>query len=73
MGILCDSQIRELIGKTENFDLLQGHIEVDEMFFGSKYAAKGKGRGANQDYKEVVMGLKERHTGRMIARARTRS
>jgi transposase-like protein len=50
-------KIRELIASTEGFDLLQGHIEVDEAYVGGKRPGK-RGRGA--EGKTIVVGMKER-------------
>jgi transposase-like protein len=49
-------KIRELIASTKNFDLLSGHIEVDEAYVGGKRPGK-RGRGA--EGKTVVVGMKE--------------
>ena len=38
-------KIRELIGSTENFDMLQGHVEMDEAYVGGRRPGK-RGRGA---------------------------
>lgn len=50
-------QIRDLIGKADNFDMLQGHVELDEAYVGGHRPGK-RGRGAAG--KTIVMGLKER-------------
>jgi transposase len=50
-------QIRKLIVSTEGFDLLQGHVEVDEAYVGGHRPGK-RGRGA--EGKTIVVGIKER-------------
>ncbi|MFC4725964.1 IS1595 family transposase [Glycocaulis abyssi] len=50
-------QIRKLMGSVDNFELLQGHVEMDEAYVGGKRSGK-RGRGA--EGKTIVMGLKER-------------
>ena len=50
-------QIRKLMGSVDNFELLQGHVELDEAYVGGKRSGK-RGRGA--EGKTIVMGLKER-------------
>ena len=50
-------QIRTLIASTDDFDLLQGHVEVDEAYVGGKRPGK-RGRGA--EGKTIVVGMKER-------------
>ncbi|MFN3627962.1 MAG: IS1595 family transposase [Parvibaculum sp.] len=54
-------QIRKLMGDTEGFAILQGHVELDEAYVGGRRPGK-RGRGA--EGKTIVMGLKERD-GRM--------
>lgn len=49
------NRIRKLIGSTQNFDLMQGHVELDEAFIG------GRRKRASRDNKTIVMGLKERN------------
>lgn len=49
-------KIRELIGSTQDFDLLQGHVEMDETYVGGRRPGK-RGRGA--EGKTIVMGMKE--------------
>lgn len=51
-------QIRKLMANADNFELLKGHVEMDETFVGGKN--KGGGRGRGMDNKTIVMGLKER-------------
>ncbi|WP_439494661.1 IS1595 family transposase [Bosea sp. (in: a-proteobacteria)] len=50
-------QIRILMGKADGFDILQGHVELDEAYVGGHRPGK-RGRGAAG--KTIVMGLKER-------------
>lgn len=50
-------QIRDLIGKADGFEMLQGHIEADEAYVGGRRPGK-RGRGAAG--KTIVMGMKER-------------
>jgi transposase-like protein len=50
-------QIRKLIAETDGFELLQGHVELDEAYVGGKRPGK-RGRGAAG--KTIVMGLAER-------------
>jgi transposase-like protein len=50
-------QIRVLMGNADNFEMLQGHVELDEAYVGGHRAGK-RGRGAAG--KTIVMGLKER-------------
>ena len=54
-------QIRELMGKATGFEMLSGHIELDEAYVGGKRPGK-RGRGAAG--KTIVFGMKERE-GRM--------
>lgn len=56
-------QIRILMGKADGFEMLQGHVELDEAYVGGRRPGK-RGRGAAG--KTIVMGLKERG-GRMTA------
>lgn len=56
-------KIRELIGSVDAFDLMQGHVELDEAYVGGHRAGK-RGRGAAG--KTIVMGMKE-HGGQMRA------
>lgn len=51
-------KIRELIGSLEDFDLLQGHVEMDETYVGGRRSGGKRGRGA--EGKTIVMGMKER-------------
>lgn len=54
-------QIRKLMAQTDGFELLRGHVEVDEAYVGG-YRAGKRGRGAEN--KTIVLGMKERG-GRM--------
>lgn len=54
-------QIRDLMGAVDGFEMLQGHVELDEAYVGGRRSGK-RGRGA--EGKTIVMGLKERD-GRM--------
>jgi transposase len=59
-------QIRTLMAKADGFEILQGHVELDETIVGGHQTfADKRALGTN---KTVVMGLKERG-GRMIAMA----
>jgi transposase len=51
-------QIRILMAKADNFEMLKGHVEMDETFVGGRNTGGGRGRG--MDNKTIVMGLKER-------------
>lgn len=51
-------QIRKLIGSTQNFELLQGHVELDETYVGGKRSGGKPGRGAPG--KTIVMGIAQR-------------
>lgn len=50
-------KIRELIASVSDFDMLQGHVEMDETYIGGHRPGK-RGRGA--EGKTIVMGMKER-------------
>lgn len=50
-------QIRDLMAKADGFEMLQGHVEVDEAYVGGHRPGK-RGRGAAG--KTIVMGLHER-------------
>lgn len=50
-------QIRQLMAGAEGFELLQGHVEVDEAYVGGHRPGK-RGRGAKG--KTIVLGVKER-------------
>ncbi|MGD0640409.1 MAG: IS1595 family transposase [Roseiarcus sp.] len=49
-------QIRDLMGKVDNFKILKGHVEIDEAFFGGKRTQAEGGREA----KTIIVGMKER-------------
>ena len=55
-------QIRELMGKANGFEMLNGHVELDEAYVGGKRSGGKRGRGAPG--KTIVFGMKERE-GRM--------
>ncbi len=50
-------QIRDLMGHVDGFEVLKGHVELDEAYVGGHRPGK-RGRGAAG--KTIVMGLKER-------------
>ncbi len=50
-------QIRKLMGSLQDFDMLQGHVEIDEAYMGGHRPGK-RGRGAAD--KTIVVGMKER-------------
>lgn len=50
-------QIRDLMTKANGFEMLKGHVELDEAYVGGRRPGK-RGRGA--EGKTIVMGLKER-------------
>jgi len=50
-------QIRDLTTKADGFEMLKGHVELDEAYVGGHRPGK-RGRGA--EGKTIVMGLKER-------------
>lgn len=54
-------QIRQLMAKADDFEVLQGHVELDEAYVGGHRPGK-RGRGAAG--KTIVFGMKERG-GRM--------
>jgi len=56
-------QIRTLMAKADGFEVMKGHVEIDETYVGGKRKGK-RGRGAAG--KTIVLGLKERG-GRMAA------
>ncbi len=51
-------KVRELIGKADGFEMLQGHVELDEAYVGGRRKGGKRGRGAPG--KTIVMGLAER-------------
>jgi transposase-like protein len=55
-------QIRKLMAKADGFEMLQGHIELDEAYVGGHRPGK-RGRGAAG--KTIVFGMKQRG-GRMV-------
>jgi transposase len=57
-------QIRLLMTKADGFEMLKGHVEIDETLVGGM--GTGKGRARKMENKTIVMGLKERG-GQMIA------
>lgn len=57
-------QIRKLMGWAENFQQMQGHIEMDETMVGG-YRAGKRGRGAAG--KTIVFGIVERDSGKVWA------
>ena len=48
-------QIRKLMEKADGFEMLKGHVELDEAYVGGKRSGK-RGRGA--EGKTIVMGPK---------------
>jgi transposase len=50
-------QIRTLMGSTDEFEMLKGHVELDEAYVGGHRPGK-RGRGA--EGKTIVMGMAER-------------
>src|SRR5918994_3303889 len=50
-------KVRELMAKAEGFEMLKGHVEVDEAYVGGRRPGR-PGRGAAG--KTVVVGMKER-------------
>lgn len=50
-------QIRTLMSKADGFQMLQGHVELDEAYVGGRRPGK-RGRGAGG--KTIVFGMKER-------------
>jgi transposase-like protein len=55
-------KIRELIGSVDEFNALQGHVEIDETLVGGR---RRRTDGNPRDNKTMVMGLKARG-GRMV-------
>ena len=51
-------QIRTLMSKADGFEILQGHVELDEAYVGGKRSGGKRGRGAPG--KTIVFGMKER-------------
>jgi transposase len=50
-------QIRDLMTKADGFEILRGHVELDEAYVGGHRPGK-RGRGA--EGKTIIMGMKER-------------
>jgi transposase len=50
-------QSRKLMGSTDEFEILKGHVELDEAYVGGRRSGK-RGRGA--EGKTIVMGMAER-------------
>ena len=48
-------QIRDLMGKVDSFQVLKGHVEIDEMVFGGRRRMSEK-----MSNKTIVMGMKDR-------------
>jgi len=58
-------QIRQLMGKADGFEMLQGHVEIDEAYVGgARPRSEGTGRGSGG--KTIVVGMVERG-GRIAA------
>ena len=55
-------QIRQLMAKANGFEMLMGHVELDEAYVGGRRSGGKRGRGAPG--KTIVMGMAERG-GRM--------
>lgn len=51
-------QIRDLMTATDGFEMLRGHVEVDETLVGGR--AIGQGAGYKKGKKAMVVGLKQR-------------
>jgi len=51
-------QIRKLMMKADGFDVLRGHVELDEAYIGGARSGGKRGRGAPG--KTIVFGMKER-------------
>lgn len=51
-------QIRDLMTATDGFEMLRGHVEIDETLVGGVH--RGSGRGPHSTKKTVVVGLKQR-------------
>jgi transposase-like protein len=51
-------QIRDLMKKADGFEMLKGHVELDEAYVGGVRHGGKRGRGAPG--KTIVMGVKER-------------
>jgi transposase len=51
-------QIRDLMGKVDSFQVLKGHVEIDETYFGG-YRPRNEG-GRLSPNKSIIMGMTER-------------
>ncbi len=51
-------QIRKLMGDAHGFELLKGHVEMDEAYVGGRRSGGKRGRGAPG--KTIVFGMRER-------------
>lgn len=51
-------QIRDLMTSTDGFEMLRGHVEIDETLVGGVH--RGNGQGPHPTKKTVVVGLKQR-------------
>ena len=51
-------QIRDLMGRVDSFQVLKGHVEIDEAFFGG-YRPRSQG-GQYAPNKSIILGMKER-------------
>jgi transposase-like protein len=51
-------QVRDLMAKTDGFQMLKGHVEADEAYVGGRRSGGKRGRGA--EGKTIVMAMKER-------------
>ncbi len=56
-------QIRVLMAKADGFEILKGHVELDEAYVGGQQTGVGSGRSTN---KTIVLGMVERG-GRTVA------
>jgi transposase len=63
-GWRMGQQIRKLMSKANGFEMLMGHVELDEAYVGGRRSGGKRGRGAPG--KTIVMGMAERG-GRMAA------
>ncbi len=57
-------QIRKLMAKADGFEMMQGHVEIDEAYMGGER----KGFGPGPSGKQIVMGIVERG-GRTVAKS----
>jgi transposase len=48
-------QIRDLMGKVDSFQVLKGHVEIDEAYFGGRRRMSEKFSN-----KSIILGMKER-------------